>query len=237
MKQKRKLIVGECEVSANAQKVFDKKLSGEDIISVIRESVIVNIDDEYGDSEYSPAFFNEDKHVIMPLRNREGENGWGIPTVIDERKVDIVGRLFKCFECDSRCHINRDECYKCGEEIIELSPFFWRGIEITVHCQTRAVERLNIPPSEVKNRLVEILDDGVFVPFSDNHEGETVCILNESERTVFPLRNREEEEGVGVTTVINSGYEGNLSNEDFRECSSCDKIYHNSREKCPNCSN
>ena len=222
------------DVSVTAQRKFDDMYPDRNLEHIINQSVLVEVDDEYGDG-YSPCLLNENLKIIMPLRNRDNENGWGIPTVLDSEGYYIKGNPSKCNSCTSTWHSNRDECPECEGDVSEMSAFYWRGIEITSHCQMRAVERLDITPSNVEGELSDVLEKGVFSPLNDRGDENTISIINEVEGVAFPVRNKDSVEGVGLTTAIPFEDMSEMVDEDVETCLSCDKLYHSGRSACPFC--
>lgn len=227
--------VGDIEISINAQKEFQDKFPESNIVSCIKDSVTVKFEDSYGDEKHSNGLLNEKLEVILPLRNRDGENGWGIPTVLGSDDYYILGDVSMCPSCHETWHEKRDYCLSCGNELRGISAFHWRGIEITNHCQIRALERLDIQEDKIQEDIKNIIKEGVFTSFSDGYKENTICILNESKGAAFPIRNRDNVDGVGMTTVITSDDIMSLIEDENIECEDCDKTYHLSRDTCPFC--
>jgi hypothetical protein len=217
------------EISGNARDKYEEWGVDRSIESVISNSVHIKIDDDYGSSRYSPAMINEEVGAVFPIRNRDGKNGKGFPTVLKMENVTFKGSLIECQECGQRCHSERKSCMNCGSELFIVDKFYWKGIEVTPHSQLRLVQRSDVDRKDVQGVMKKILNSGIFVTYEDGYEGETTAILNENLDVVIPLRNREDEKGVGITTILTNADISKVEGE-ILKCDICDSLYHEFRD-------
>lgn len=183
------------EISSKAQEKFKSFNTDKNIVEVCENSIKIKIDDDFGNKP-SKALYNEKVGSVMPIRER-GDRCKGITTVLNDEYCDIIGDIINCLECSCLVHTNRDHCYNCNEKVKDYERFYWKGIEITKHCQQRFEKRTKFT-GDIKENLIKLIEKSEFRSI----ENDCMCLYHEKAGIVLPIRNRDHKEDIGIPTTL-----------------------------------